>query len=68
MYKFYPNQVIDLRFQVDHINPENIQHFEKYKSNPHNDHRNASVFAKLLNHKELKMISEETKFARIKVF
>ena len=29
MNKFYPNQVIGLRFQVDHINPENNEQFEK---------------------------------------
>ena len=29
MKNFYPIQVIDLRFQVDHINPKNCQLFEK---------------------------------------
>ena len=30
----YPFQVIDLRFQVDHINPKKIQLFEEYRADP----------------------------------
>ena len=30
----YPIQVIDLRFQVDHINPKKIQLFEEYRADP----------------------------------
>ena len=32
----YPIQVIDLRFQVDHITPKKIQLFEEYRFNPAN--------------------------------
>ena len=34
MKNFYPIQVIDLRFQADHISPKKIQLFEEYRADP----------------------------------
>ena len=31
MNKVYPIQVIDLRFQVDHKNPQKVELFEEYR-------------------------------------
>ena len=36
MKKYYPIQIIDLRFQVDHISPKKIRLFEEYDNNPNN--------------------------------
>ena len=36
MKKYYPIQIIDLRFQVDHISPKKIRLFEEYDDNPVN--------------------------------
>ena len=57
----YPIQVIDLRFQVDHIKPKKIQHFEEYRANP----ANARLFLILIRHK--KMVSDGNKITEIKV-
>ena len=35
--KFYPIQVIDLRFQVDHITPKKKQLFEEFSEDPDNE-------------------------------
>ena len=54
----YPIQVIDLRFQVDHINPKKIQFFEEYRPDP----ASARLFLILIRHREIKMVSQtETK-------
>ena len=36
MKDFFPIQIIDLRFQVDHISPKKIRLFEEYDPNPTN--------------------------------
>ena len=36
MKNYYPIQIIDLRFQVDHISPKKIRLFEEYDPNPTN--------------------------------
>ena len=36
MKNFYPIQIIDLRFQTDHITPKKIQLFEEYINDPAN--------------------------------
>ena len=59
----YPIQVIDLRFQVDHINPKKIQLFEEYRANPNN----ARLFLILIRHREIKMVSDGNKITEIKV-
>ena len=59
----YPIQVIDLRFQVDHINPKKIQLFEEYRNDP----ANARLFLILIRHREIKMVSDGNKITEIKV-
>ena len=54
MKDYYPIQIIDLRFQVDHISPKKIRLFEEYDPNPVNT--NFSVI--LIKHREIKMISD----------
>ena len=54
---FYPLQVIDLRFQPDHISPKKIQLFEEYRNDP----ANARLFLILIRHREIKMISDGNK-------
>ena len=59
----YPIQVIDLRFQVDHINPKKIKLFEEYRADP----ANARLFLILIRQREIKMISDGNKISEIKV-
>ena len=59
----YPIQVIDLRFQTDHITPKKIQLFEEYRENP----ANAKFFVKLIRRREIEMISDGNKLIEIKV-
>ena len=59
----YPIQVIDLRFQVDYINPKKIQLFEEYRADP----ANARLYLILIRHREIKMISDGNKITEIQV-
>ena len=59
----YPIQVIDLRFQIDHINPKKIQLFEEYRA----DSANARLFMLLIRHREIEMVSDGNKITEIKV-
>ena len=59
----YPIQVIDLRFQVDHITPKKIQLFEEYRANP----GNAKLFIILIRRREIEMISDGNKLIEVKV-
>ena len=59
----YPFQVIDLRYQVDHINPKKIQLFEEYRANP----ANARLFMVLIRHREIMMISDGMKIVSANV-
>ena len=52
-----PIQVIDLRFQVHHINPKIIQLIENYRSATNK----ASLFMIIIRHREIKMISDGIK-------
>ena len=61
MKNFYPIQVFDLRFQVDHVNLTKIQLFEENRGKTHNDHRNVILFAILTEHRETEMASDEFK-------
>ena len=63
MKNFYPIQVIDLRFSVDHITPKKIQLFEEYRNDP----ANARLFLILIRHREIKMISDGNKITEIQV-
>ena len=59
----YPIQVIDLRFQVDHITPKKIQLFEEYRANP----ANAKFFMILIRRREIEMISDGNKLIEVKL-
>ena len=59
----YLFQVIDLRFQVDHINPKKIQLFEEYRGAT----KNARLFIILARHREIKMISDGNKMTEVTV-
>ena len=59
----YPFQSIDLRFQVDHINPNKIQLFEENRGATNN----ARLFMILLRHREIKMISDGKKITEVTV-
>ena len=57
----YPIQVIDLRFQVDRINPKKIQLFEGYRS----ANNNATLFMIPIGHREIKMNSDGNKITEV---
>ena len=59
----YPIQVIDLRFQVDHITPKKIQLFEEYRVDP----ANARLYVILIRRREIEMISDGNKLIEVKV-
>ena len=63
MKNFYPIQIIDLRFQVDHISPKRIRLFEKYDPNP----TNTVLYVILIKHREIKMISDGNKIISAEV-
>ena len=50
-----PFQIIDLSFQIDHINPMKVQLFEEYRGATNN----ARLFMILFRHRESKIISNE---------
>ena len=57
----YSIQVIDLRVQVDHFNPNEIQLFEKYRDAT----ANVRLFMLLIRHRETKVVSDEGKIRKI---
>ena len=59
----YPIQVIDLRFQVDHITPKKIQLFEEYRAAP----ANAKLFIIMIRRREIEMVSDGNKLIEVKV-
>ena len=59
----YPIQVIDLRFQIDHINPKKIQLFEEYRVATNN----ARFYLVLIRHWEIKMISDGNKITEVNI-
>ena len=59
----YPIQIIDLRFQVDHISPKKIRLFEEYDPNP----TNTVLYIILIKHREFKMISDGNKIIGVEV-
>ena len=63
MKKYYPIQIIDLRFQVDHISPKKIRLFEEYDNNP----VNTDLYVILIKHREIKMISYGNKIIGVEV-
>ena len=63
MKNFYPIQVTDLRFQVDHITPKKIQFFEEFSQDPSNER----LFVTLVRHRQIEMISDGNKIIEVKV-
>ena len=63
MKNYYPIQIIDLRFQVDHISPKKIRLFEEYVPNPVNTVLNII----LIKHREIKKISDGNKIISVEV-
>ena len=59
----YPIQVIDLRFQADHITPKKIQLFEEYRADPNN----ARLYVILIRRREIEFISDGDKLIEVKV-
>ena len=59
----YPIQVIDLRFQADHITPKKIQLFEEYRADP----ANARLYVILIRRREIEFISDGNKLIEVKV-
>ena len=63
MKNYYPIQIVDLRFQVDHISPKKIRLFEEYDPNP----TNTNLYVILIKHREIKMISDGNKIISVEV-
>ena len=63
MKNYYPIQIIDLRFQVDHISPKKNRLFEEYDPNPNN----TVLYIILIKHREIKMISDGNKIISVEV-
>ena len=63
MKNYYRIQVIDLRFQVDHISPKKIKLFEEYDPNP----VNTDLYVISIKHREIKMISVGNKIISVEV-
>ena len=57
-------QVIDLRFQVDHITSKKNQIFEEYRNNPANDW----LFVILYRRREIKKISDGIKLKKFMLY
>ena len=59
----YPIQLIDLRFQVDHNNPQKIGLIKEYRGTTNN----ARLFMIIAKHREIKMISDGNKISEVTV-
>ena len=59
----YPIQVIDLKYQTDHITPLKIQLFEEYRGNPNH----ARLYVILIRRREIEFISDGNKLIEVKV-
>ena len=67
MTNIYPIQVIDLRFQADHITPKKIQLFEEYRADPANNPNNARLYVILIRRREIELISDGNKLIVVKI-
>ena len=61
----YPIQVIDLRFQVDHITSKKIQLFEEPNTDPANVNARLNVI--LIRQRQIEMISDDNKTTEVKL-
>ena len=55
MISKYPIQVIDLRFQPDHITPRKIQLFEEHRGEPADNPNNARLYVILIRRREYRV-------------
>ena len=60
---YYPIQIIDLRFQVDHISPKKFRLFEEYDDYP----VITNLYTFLKKHREIKMIIDGNKISSVEV-
>ena len=63
MKSYYPIQIINLPFQIDHIFPKKIRLFEEDDETP----VNTNLYIILLKHREIKMIFDDTKIISVEV-
>ena len=63
MKSFYPNQVIDLRFQIDYVTPKKIRLFEEYEETP----ENTNIYVILIKHREINMVSDGNEITGIEL-
>ena len=63
MKYLYPIQITDIRFQVDHITPKEIQLFEEFSEDPANER----LFNILVRNRQVEMISDGNKLIEVKV-
>ena len=61
----YPIQVIDLRFQIDHISPKETQLLEEFNTDLL--FVNARLFVILFRHKQIEIISDGNKLIEVKI-
>ena len=54
---FYPNQVIDLEFQIDYITPKKNRLFEGYENTP----ENTNLYVILIKHRQINLVSDGNK-------
>ena len=60
---WYPFQIIEHRFQVDHISPKKNRFFEEYDDNA----VSTILYIILMKHREIKKISDGSKIIDIEV-
>ena len=63
MKTYYPIQITDLRFEVDHISPKKIRRFGEYDGNP----TNTILYIIVIKHREIKTISDGNKIISVEV-
>ena len=63
MQSFYPIQITDLRFQIDHITLKKIQFFQNISEAPDN----GRLFVILIRHRQFQMVSGGIKIFEVKV-
>ena len=63
MKYFYPIQITDLRYQIDHLSPKKIQLFMEFSEDPANER----LFIILVRHRQIEMISDGNKIIEVKV-
>ena len=65
MKNFYPTQVIDLRFQVNLVNPRTVQIFEECRANVNNVRLFTILIRPTVNTGKLKLFQMEMKLLKL---